>query len=299
MMASSAAKKVVQGPVLGFDEKFGQRLCGEDSYRSGESGEGFIDERFGGMVSESRTRLRDALPKMVEEGGRDPEIARLLKEAGIENPNAPSIVHVCEEPFKVFFDRSTWRATGTLAGMKYQLSAESRDAILDKLIHLGQRVQAENIHQLTASERVQVVRLSQAGDITAAIALFCELAIGQERASQYASPNEMLADAALAEVFDEAALLTWFASHSNVQDSDEWNTFLENYAGGRPYTHQLLDGAWKAFREEQYKRTPLLPRKKEEPVTPREITAGLEEMSDEQINKQFWATARHVARSAR
>jgi hypothetical protein len=298
-MATSAAKKVVQGPVLGFDEKFGQRLCGEEPYHPEGTGDGFVDERFGGLVSESQVRLRDALPKMVEEGGRDPEIARLLREAGIENPAVPSTVRVCGQPFAVFFNKGSWRATGTLAGMKYQLSAESRDGVLDKLIHLGQRVQEESIHQLTESERLQVVRLSQAGDVTGAISLFCELAIGHERASQYASPNEMLADSALAEVFDEAALVTWFASHSNVQDSDEWNAFLQNYAGGRPYTHQLLDGAWNSFKEEQYRHTPLLPRKKEEPPTPREIVAGLEEMSDEQINKQFWTTARHVARSGR
>ena len=271
--------------ALGYDPAMQVPLVGQEGYRHPDSGSDFIDERFAPLDNSGSGAGSRALKAFIEEQ--------------VAEQTPATVVHVSGEPFRVFYDKSTWRATGTLARMKYSFTGKDREEVLDKLVTLGQRVQAESVHELTREEKMRVVRTAQAGDTTGAIALFCELAIGQERASQYASPNEMLADSALEGVFDEAALLTWFSSHSNVQDSTEWNTFLQNYAGGRPYTHQLLSGAWSAFREEQYKRTPLLPHKKEDPATSREIAAGLEEMTDEQINKQFWATARHVARSGR
>ncbi len=299
-MPAPAPKKVEPITGLGYDPNFGGLdLSGCPSVQPLPKDEdaSFVDENFGGLVSESRTRLRDVLPKMVEQAGSDPEIARLLKEAGIENPNAPSIVHVCDEPFKVFFDQNTWRSTGTLAGIKYNVTAEDREGLLGKLTQLARRVEAERIHELTESERLQVVRLAQSGDVRGAIALHLRLSIGEERANQYENPNEMMGDRALAGAFDEAAALTWFAARPQVQDSAEFQEFLERYRGGRPLTHDLLDGAHARFQEDQYKRTPLLPPKKE--ATPTEIRQSLEDADDETIRRTYWSTATAIARAAR
>ena len=62
----------------------------------------------------------------------------------------------------------------------------------------------------------------------------------------------MLGDPALAEVFDDAAMLTWYAARPNVRDSEEWSSFLDDYAGNRPLSHGLLDGAWAAFEKQQH-----------------------------------------------
>ncbi len=103
----------------------------------------------------------------------------------------------------------------------------------------------------------------------------------------------------MAEVFDSAALVTWFASRSHVRDSDEWNAFLDEYAGGRPFTHTLLDGAWTAFEKQQHTSALFAPvREAQTPASPREIEKGLEDASDADIEKMMTSTKREFARQA-
>ena len=79
---------------LGFDPRFGQLdtrgMPGIEEQRE----ETFVDDRFGGLVNESRFSLRQALTDMAEKDGSDPEVARVLAEAGIENPSMPTTVHI-------------------------------------------------------------------------------------------------------------------------------------------------------------------------------------------------------------
>src|SRR5882762_8836182 len=124
-MAAPAPKKVEPITGLGYDERFGGLdLSGCPSVQELPKDEdaSFVDEEFGGLVSESRTRLRDALPKMVEQAGSDPEIAAMLRQAGIENPAVPVTIHVLDAPFAVVFRAGRWRADGQLRGVRYRLT---------------------------------------------------------------------------------------------------------------------------------------------------------------------------------
>ena len=137
--------------------------------------------------------------------------------------------------------------------------------------------------------------MAQSGDTQGAIARHLEYALG-ERGSRYANSNEMLADPALAEVFDSAALVTWFASRSNVQDSDEWNAFLDEYAGGRPFTHTLLDGAWTAFEKQQHTSALFAPvRDTEKPAAERQ----LDDLDDTSVERLMTDTKKQFAREVR
>ncbi len=269
--------------ALGYDPAMQVPLVGQEGYRHPDSGSDFIDERFAPLDNSGSGAGSRALKAFIEEQ--------------VAEQTPATVVHVLDEPFAVFYDKGTWRSTGKLNGMKHALTGKSREEVLDKLVRLGQRVEAERVHELTESERLQVVRLAQSGDVRGAIALHLRIAIGEERASQYENQNEMLSDPALSEAFDDAAALTWFAARPQVQDSAEFQEFLERYRGGRPLTHDLLDGAHARFQEDQYKRTPLLPPKKE--ATPTEIRQSLEDADDETIRRTYWSTATAIARAAR
>jgi hypothetical protein len=159
-------------------------------------------------------------------------------------------------------------------------------------------VKETTVRELTPSQRLEVVRMAQSGNTQGAIARHLEYAIG-ERGSRYKNPNEMLGDVELAEVFDDAALLSWYSSRSNVQDSEQWNGFLDEYAGGRPYTHALLDGAWSAFEKQQHTSALFAPvREADKPASSREIGKGLEDASDADIEKMMTSTKREFARQA-
>src|SRR5580704_7384683 len=217
---------------------------------------------------------------------KDPE---LLKQYD-EQHGKGTTVYASNVPFRIYQREGKWRAKGTTPdGTVHKFTAATRDGLFPKITSA---VNENTIRALTDSERLQVVRLAQSGNTNGAIARYLEFAIGVERASRYRSPEEMLGDPALAEVFDECSLLTWFAGRPNVQDSEEWSQFLDLYAGGRPYTHQLLDGAYTAFEKSQY--TAALfgnTRVREEqatPPTPRQI----EDLDDAQVERLFTDTKR-------
>ena len=274
--------------ALGYDPAMQVPLVGQEGYRHPDSGSDFIDERFAPLDNSGSGAGSRALKAFIEEQ--------------VAEQTPATVVHVLDEPFAVFYDKGTWRSTGKLNGMKHALTGKSREEVLDKLVRLGQRVEAERVHELTESERLQVVRLAQSGDARGAIALHLRLSIGETRASEYADPADMLADPALAGVYDECALLTWHAARPGVQDSDEFQEFLHRYRGGRPLNFDLLDAAWTAFlshQEKQATRAAVSRFAKQEEPSPQEVQRGLEDMSDKEIKTQYCSTAKAVARAAR
>src|SRR6266849_5467726 len=111
-MATNAPKKGWEeklGPALGYDPRFAQLdtrgLPGFDE----QPEESFIDDRFGGLVNESRVNLRKALTDMAEKDGRDPDVARDLGDAGLDNPSMPATVHIEGQPFTVVYQEGLWR----------------------------------------------------------------------------------------------------------------------------------------------------------------------------------------------
>jgi hypothetical protein len=277
---------------LGFDPLFGQLdtrgMPGIEEQRE----ETFVDDRFGGLVNESRFSLRQALTDMAEKDGNDPEVARVLAEAGIENPSMPTTVHISGQPFTIRYENELWRGEGVLDHKRHRLTANSRDELIGKFMALARRTKKETVQE---GEKLQVVRIAQGGDIRGAIAHYLELAIGEERANQYENPTDMLGDPGLSVVFDEAAALTWFASRPRVQDSEEFQGFLQDYRGGRPLNHDLLDGAWATFND---KRNLLIfaPMPGAQEAT--EGAEQLDDLSDTDVEKLMASTKREYVKTA-
>lgn len=236
---------------------------------------------------------------------RDSGVGRNDLRKFIENETAEktpaTVVHVLDEPFAVFYDKGTWRATGKLAGMKHALTGKSRDEVLNKLIHLSQRVEAEAIHDLTPSQEIEIARLCQSGNRGEGIARYLEYRIG-ERAEQYGNGSEMVSDPELQNVMAECAYFCWLNSRADVRDSEEFRTFLSDYAGSRPINFDLLDAGWTAFlphQDKQSREAAVARFAKPEELSAKEVQAKLEDMSDEEIKKQYWSTAKAIARAAR
>jgi hypothetical protein len=248
-----------------------------------------LDTRGMGLgSSDLKALLRNPDREAIKEL-RDPELLRRFDE---EHGDGRT-VYAGGVPFQIAHRDGRWRAKGeTPNGTVHRFTAATRDDLFPKI---NRAVSENTVRELSPGERLECVRLAQSGQIREAIARYLEFAIGRARASRYDDANALLGDPALTEVFDDACMLTWFAARPNVQDSDDWGAFLQNYAGGRPLTHDLLDGAWHSF-EHQHTSHLLDTRL----LDAREPTVtDLNDLDDETINKTFWSTLKHAARSGR
>jgi hypothetical protein len=248
------------------------------------------------MVSEARGNLLQNIAKMIEEDGGDRDIAKALADGGLENPSVGATVHVVGKPFSINFRSGSWHGEGVLDNKRRRLTASSRDALINKFMELAKETRRETLHQLTQSERLQIVRVAQSGDVRGAIANYLRLSIGEDRASRYENPSDMLGDESLAETFDDAAALTWFAARPKVQDSEDFQDFLEDYRSGRPLNHDLLDGAWSAFTDSRNRivfadpqKTRGAAKQSDEPFTGLE---QLDALNDDEVDTLFAATKR-------
>lgn len=246
--------------------------------------------------SEVVHNLREALPAMVKEDFRDPEIAGVLKRAGIESPGAPSVVRVLDADFRVYFDAEKWHGTGILDGMKHHVTGGDRDEVLGKLVKLAQRAQRETIRELNEQERIQVARVAQR-DRVGAINLYLSLSIPEGYADGQ-DPLQLINAPELRGFMANVVNFVWLNSRLDATDSEQWQSFKSQYIGGRPSSCALLDRCWDEFCNQRNRR--LLPldvrqAKEEKPQTAEEITESLEEMTDAQVDAQYKAVARHFA----
>ncbi len=280
-MASTAVEKKKASPVLGYDPDFGQRLAGEEPYRPQDAGAGFIDERFAPLDTSGSGAGSAALKKFIQEQ--------------VAEKTPPSTVHVGEAEFRVYYQDGRWHAVGVAAGLKHHVTGKDREEILDKLVRLGQRVEAEAIHDLTPSQEIEIARLCQSGNKAEGIARYLEYRVGTERAQQYRDGDEMVSDPTLQDVLAACVLYTWQCSRADVRDSQGWREFLAEYVGNRPLDHNLLDAAWTAFlphQDKQATRAAVARFAKPEQPSPQEVQRGLENMSDEEIKTQYLSVAR-------
>jgi hypothetical protein len=223
---------------------------------------------------------------------RDPEALKKYD----EQHGSGTTVYASNVPFQISQRGGKWRAQGkTPDGTVHRFTADTRDGLFPKITNA---VSETSVRELSDGERLQVVRIAQSGDPRGAISKYLEFSIGQRRASSYGDAEELLADPRLAQVFDECSMLTWFASRPRVEDSDEFQEFLQRYRGGRPLNHDLLDGAYAAFSNER-NRIVFAEPPRDEGTTERALTAAdLENLSDEQIEAQVKQQAQYNAQNA-
>lgn len=295
-MAGTAVKP--SHTVLGFDERFGQRMAGDPPYRGDDTSEDFTDSRFGGLVNESRESLRQSLGTLI--GENDAEVNAILRRAGIENPNEPKrfnlpggLIGTVVRRNDGSFACHVQMPDGTRRRFVSKRDAESAATLAAK------KLQEVTIRDLTPSEEIEIARLCACGQRQEGGARYLRYRIGQERADKYDNPEKMIADPSLQPVFSECAMFCWLNSRPDVRDSAEFQDFVADYAGSRPLTFQLLDEAAKAFGPHQEKGQARAAAERFRHSEPLPDERSLNDMSDEEVSRQFWQTARYVARGGR
>jgi len=249
-----------------------------------------VDTRGMGLGSSALKRFLTAPDREAIQELRDPDA---LRKFDLEHGSGET-VYASNIPFEITRRDNKWFAKGkTPDGTVHRFSADTRDSLFPKI---SRAVRENTVRALTDAERLQVVRIAQAGDTQGAIVRYLRFAIGEERGSNYADHTEMLGDPALAELFDDAAILTWFAARPNVRDSEAWSNFLVDYAGNRPLSHGLLDGAWAAFEKQQHTSALFAPvRETEKPATQRQ----LDDLDDASVERLITDTKKQFARDVR
>ncbi len=253
-----------------------------------------VDTRGMGAGSSALKRFINAPDREAIEGLKDPE---LLKKYD-EERGSGTTVYASNVPFQVSQRDGKWRAKGTTPdGTVHRFTSDSRDGLFPKI---SRAVNDNTVKELTEGERLQVVRIAQSGDPRGAIARYLEFAIGQRRASSYENAGELLGDPRLAAVFDECSILTWLASRPRVQDSDDFQDFLQEYRGGRPLNHDLLDGAWENFTSARSRIVFAEPPRDKQRAAPESAptASDLEGMTDEEIEAQVKQQAKYNAQNA-
>ena len=248
-----------------------------------------LDTRGMGVGSSALKRFLAGPDREAVQELHDPEA---LKKFDEQQGNG-STVYASEIPFQIYQRDGKWRAKGTTPdGVVHRVSAATRDELFPKISNV---VSKNTVRALTEAETLQVSRLAQQ-DPRAAIVRYLHFAIGEARAADYADPTEMLGDPKLSEVFDSAALVTWHAARPNVRDSEEWSRFLYDYAGNRPLSHSLLDGAWAAFEKQQHTAALFAPaREIEKPPT----VAQIDDLDDASVNRLMLDTKKQFVREVR
>jgi len=257
------------------------------------------DEEFGGLVNESRVNLRKALTDMVEKEGRDPEVAHVLAEAGLENPSLPATVYIADKPFTIVFEQGLWRGEGVLNRMRHRLTAKSRDELINKLMALARKVKRETVEEeLTEAQLLEVGRIAGTGDRVGAIYRYLKYAIPESFAEKYDDPNEGVNDPSLRRLTDLVCEFVWLHSRLDASDSDEWQDFKAQYVGNRPISCQLLDNAWTEFSSSR-NRLVFAPAPGTKEPEPLPAAADIENMTDAEIDATYKGVARSFAQGGR
>jgi hypothetical protein len=249
-------------------------------------------EQFGGLVNESRFSLRQALTDMAEKDGNDPEVARVLAEAGIENPSAPTIVHIAGQPFTIRYENYLWRGEGALNGARHRLSGKSRDELVGKFMALARKVKKESIRELTEGQLTEVARTAQRDRVQA-----INLYLGYAFPDNFAEENdaeEIVNNPRYADLLNEVCSYVWFNSRMDVSDSQDWRDFASEFCGERPISCALLDSAWKAFADSRSRMIFAVPPREEVPTAPEQ----LDDLSDDAVDKLMASTKREYVRTA-
>src|SRR5258708_22161013 len=153
-----------------------------------------LDTRGMGLGSSALKRFLNAPDREAIQELSDPDA---LKKYDLEHGSGET-VYASNVPFKITQRDGKWHAKGkTPDGTVHRFSGDSRDSLFPKI---SRAVRENTVRELTAAERLQVVRIAQSGDTQGAIVRYLEFAIGEERGGNYADHTEMLGDVNLAEV---------------------------------------------------------------------------------------------------
>ena len=148
---------------------------------------------------------------------------------------------------------------------------------------------------LSAQERLHVIRIAQQGNVTLAIGQFLSYALDEE------APSVNVAYAPrYRKVCDRATLFCFEAAQADYTPTPERREFLRRYCGGRPLTLAMLQQAWTACQrnESLHERDELLGiRQHCESNTPSEI--GFDALDDQTVNRLYHDSLRRYAKAVK
>jgi hypothetical protein len=258
-----------------------------------------VDTRGMGVGSSA---LKKFLANPDRESVAELRDAELLKQYD-EQQGSGSAIYASNIPFQIIQREGKWHAKGTTPdGSVHRFTADTRDGLYPKITNA---VRQNTVRKLTEPQRLEVIRLCQSGDRITAIGVYLKHCIGEERASEYDSPVEMMTDPRLVPIMDECANFCWFHSNPHAIDTPEWGEYRDRILAGRPATFQLLDAIWLRYQDhlERENRSALLGQlhapDEPEVVDPTEVESSLEDASDADIEKMMTATKREYIKHVR
>ena len=102
--------------------------------------------------------------------------------------------------------------------------------------------------------------------------------------------SELLSNPKYRNVCDDAAYFIWAARNDNYLPTPEFEGMLARVAETKPLNARVISSVYVQFLDERQNRNP-------EPQPDAEET--LDDLDDEAINKTYWSTLKHAARSGR
>jgi hypothetical protein len=222
---------------------------------------------------------------------RDPETAQHLRAAGIEDVTANKEFYLNGDKAVVFLKGGVWRVTRyseTGESETITTTAETREEAQLQAAKYFSRKEV-HIRELTASQKLDIIRMLQRGHLSDAIVNYLYFAIGE-------SEEDFITDPRYIGVTNEAS---WFCFiHSTPEYTEDARPFMENFLSGREALNiPLLQTAFKAYQTEHARAgLSLLPRQPVSGPTPEEINGGIEELSDTEIAQLKEASMLEYAR---
>lgn len=206
------------------------------------------DDRFGGLVQESRVSLRKAIPEMA---GHDAEMQAELRKRGVEDEPAPHKFYLSTGDEAIVFlgKDNVWRVTVFFEGRQQTIkcaSAKSRDDAMTGANRWLNCKRGPTFHELTEEQKLTVSRMCTQGQLESALMTYLLYKCGEVGYDFSTDPRYLPAT-------NEAAFFIFKHSTPDFVDSETVQAYLENYIGDRPVTLPLLRAGFAAYKQEQKK----------------------------------------------
>lgn len=277
-MASNAAVPI----SLGYDPDLGVPLAGQEGYRPKGSGDGFIDERFGGLDDRGSGIGSRGLKQFLERES---------------NRRESPTVHLPENVTgNVRYDGEKWECHFSFGDKECMGTGETRDgAIMAAAKYITSQTVEPDVVDLSDSQLNLIGSLAQGGRLDEALEKYVRLSVTNKKATA----TKILSDPRYEEMLDRAAWFVWSRANNEYTLSDDrFPFFVERFAAGKRFTLALLNEAWKHYKERsaRYEREQVVAARFAGPSNPAEIREALNNASDAEIAATMSATARHIAR---
>jgi hypothetical protein len=251
----------------------------------------YVDDRFGGLVSESRATLKSELLDMVNRAGRrDSEISTNLKNAGLVDPDEPRTFYTpnCDRAVIQRDRLGAWSVTFFEGGRRKTVKVDGK---LDRETAQFQGLKAYEantvrIKDLSKEDEIALIRMILAGNLQSAAETYLHLRLGE------CNPT----DPRFVEITNECAFFCFF--HSTPAYSDDAKPFMTNFLRGREVISlPLLREAFSQYTKNQGR---LMPFRSEPQATPAEADQiNFDDLSDEEIETLRTQTMIEQAKAAR